>query len=149
MINIRKSLTADASAFAQIEKECFSRPWDENAFLQSFGNGCSVFFAAEDGSRVVGFIGADDVGGEVYISNVAVSGEYRRQGIGSMLIGAMLGYCRDTDAQFITLEVRLSNTPAVKLYEKAGFENVGVRKNFYSAPAEDAYIMTKYFGKND
>lgn len=150
MINIRRAVRADASSFARIEKECFSRPWDENAFEESFDNGCSVFFAAEnDDSAVVGFIGADDVGGEVYISNVAVNESCRRQKIGSALVAAMLDYCEESGAQFITLEVRVSNEAAIALYEKNGFENLGRRKNFYSAPTEDAFIMTKYFGKND
>lgn len=149
MIKIRKAVRADASEFARIEKECFTRPWDENAFNESFDNGCSVFFAAEDESNIVGFIGADDIGGEVYISNVAVCEGFRRKKIGSALVSAMTDYCEKSKARFVTLEVRISNAAAIALYEKNGFENLGRRKNFYSAPVEDAFIMTKYFGKND
>ena len=91
--------------------------------------------------------GADKVGGEVYISNVAVREKFRKRGVASALIDAMNSYCIVNNAEFITLEVRVSNTPAVNLYEKSGFENLGRRKNFYSAPNEDAFIMTKYFLK--
>ena len=79
--------------------------------------------------------------GEGYVTNVAVLPEYRRRGIAQRLISAQL----ENEMNFITLEVRKSNTPAIRLYEKTGFENVGIRPHFYTSPDEDAVIMTKNF----
>ncbi len=79
--------------------------------------------------------------GEGYVTNVAVLPEYRRRGIAQRLIFAEF----ENEMDFITLEVRKSNTPAIRLYEKAGFENVGIRPHFYTSPDEDAVIMTKNF----
>ena len=76
-----------------------------------------------------------------YVTNVAVLPEYRRRGIAQRLIFAEF----ENEMDFITLEVRKSNTPAIRLYEKAGFENVGIRPHFYTSPDEDAVIMTKNF----
>ena len=147
MIKVRRMTASDVNSICEIERECFTRPWNERNFLDSLNNGCSVFFVSVDGGIITGFIGADKVGGEVYISNVAVREKFRKRGVASALIDAMNSYCIDNNAEFITLEVRVSNTPAVNLYEKSGFENLGRRKNFYSAPNEDAFIMTKYFLK--
>ena len=77
--------------------------------------------------------------GEGYVTNVAVLPEYRRQGIAQKLILKEL----ENEMNFITLEVRKSNAPAINLYQKMGFENVGIRPRFYTAPDEDAVIMTK------
>ena len=77
--------------------------------------------------------------GEGYVTNVAVLPEYRRQGIAQKLILKEL----ENEMDFITLEVRKSNAPAINLYQKMGFENVGIRPRFYTAPDEDAVIMTK------
>ena len=78
---------------------------------------------------------------EGYVTNVAVLCDYRRQGIAEKLISRAM----ENDMDFITLEVRKSNAPAIALYEKAGFEAVGIRPKFYSNPDEDAVIMTRNF----
>ena len=91
--------------------------------------------------KVVGYMGLQVFSGEGYVTNVAVLPEYRRQGIAKMLIEKQM----QNEMSFITLEVRESNLPAVRLYESCGFENVGIRPKFYSNPTENAIIMTKYF----
>ena len=80
--------------------------------------------------------------GEVYITNVAVSPEYRGQGMGAMLVGFLKEYSKAENADFITLEVRKSNSVAISLYDKMGFKVVGERKGFYENPKEDAILMT-------
>ena len=87
----------------------------------------------------VGYMGLQIFCGEGYVTNVAVLPEYRRQGIAQKLILKEL----ENEMNFITLEVRKSNAPAINLYQKMGFENVGIRPRFYTAPDEDAVIMTK------
>ena len=79
---------------------------------------------------------------EGYISNVAVSAKYRRQGVADALIDALNERAEALTLAFMTLEVRRSNLPAIRLYEKHGFAVVGSRKNYYDLPKEDALLMT-------
>ena len=131
---------------AVLERECFSSPWSENALSEELENPDSHFLVAEaDG--VAGYIGVQEICGEAYITNVAVFGKYRKLGIGRALLRAASDDAKARNCEFITLEVRISNAPAISLYESEGFEKVGVRKNFYTCPDEDGAIYTKYFSK--
>ena len=131
---------------AILEKECFSSPWSENALTEELKNPDSHFLVAEaDG--VAGYIGVQEICGEAYITNVAVFERHRKLGIGRALLKAAADGAKARGCEFITLEVRVSNTSAVTLYESEGFEKVGVRKNFYTSPTEDGAIYTKYFSK--
>ena len=89
-------------------------------------------------------MGCQTVLDEGYITNVAVSPACRRQGIGRALIEELKKRAAQSGLSFVTLEARASNAPAIALYEGAGFRQVGVRRNFYTAPAEDAVLMTHY-----
>lgn len=131
------------SRVAELEKQCFSTPWSETALLEELSNKFARFIVALSKGEVVGYIGSHNVLGEVYITNVAVFPEYRKNGFGEALIKKLLEVIKDENADFITLEVRKSNISAIKLYEKCGFCAVGVRKNFYEKPCEDAILMTK------
>ena len=82
--------------------------------------------------------------GEVYITNVAVFPEFRRNGVGKALVECLVKQMKTEHADFVTLEVRKSNINAISLYEKCGFKKVGERKNFYEKPIEDAILMTYY-----
>lgn len=125
----------------EIESVCFSSPWSRADLEKQIESPTSHFLVAEMDGRAVGYMGLQIFSGEGYVTNVAVLPEYRCRGIAKALIEAQM----KRDMEFITLEVRKSNIPAISLYEKAGFENVGVRPGFYTAPDEDAVIMTKYF----
>ncbi len=127
---------------AEIEKQCFSTPWSENALSEEITNPHARFFVCIKDDVVCGYIGAHNVVGEVYITNVAVLPAYRGLGIGAMLVGFLKEYCKTENADFITLEVRKSNSVAQKLYSKMGFKVVGERKGFYENPKEDAILMT-------
>ena len=94
---------------------------------------------------VLGYVGMMYVLDEGYISNVATDLPWRRQGIADALIGRLCAICEGLRLSFVSLEVRAGNAPAVALYEKHGFAPVGLRKNYYERPREDAVIMTKYF----
>ncbi len=131
---------------AVLEKECFSLPWSENALSAELGNPDSHFLVAECGT-LAGYIGVQEICGEAYITNVAVSNEHRKKGIGRALLKAASEGAAARGCEFITLEVRVSNTAAIALYESEGFEKVGIRKNFYASPTEDGAIYTKYFSK--
>ena len=132
---------------ALLEKECFSLPWSENSLSQELENAGSHFLVAEAENRVAGYIGVQEICGEAYITNVAVFPKFRKNGIGKALIDAACKGALQRNCEFITLEVRQSNKNAISLYEAAEFEKVGVRKNFYSQPTEDAVLYTKYFTK--
>ena len=124
-----------------IEKICFAHAWTRADLEAQLTLETSHFAVATLDCEVVGYMGLQIFSGEGYVTNVAVLPEYRRQGIAKMLIEKQL----QNDMSFITLEVRESNLPAIKLYESCGFENVGIRPKFYTDPTENAIIMTKYF----
>ncbi len=133
---------------ALLEKQCFSVPWSENSLEAELEKENARFFVAITKNEVSGYIGANNVLGEVYINNIAVFYNYREFGIGKALLKHLIDVSEKENCDFVTLEVRVSNIPARKLYEKTGFKEVGVRKNFYEHPREDGIIYTKYLGEN-
>ena len=137
----------DTEDIALIEKECFSSPWSVDGIREELGNKSARFFVFRLNGTVAGYIGSHIVLDECYITNVAVMPGFRRRGIGEKLIEKAVETAQKEGCAFISLEVRVSNSAAISLYEKTGFERVGERKNFYSSPTENALIMTKYFKK--
>lgn len=137
----------DISSIADLEKECFSTPWSEYSLRSELSNDTAVFLKAETKGEISGYIGMHIVLDECYIANVAVGNKFRRKGIGSLLISKAENMAREKNCSFISLEVRVSNTPAISLYEKYGYISQGQRKNFYSHPTENALIMTKTFSE--
>ena len=131
------------AALAEIEKACFHAPWSEKMLREELGKG--IFLAAEQDGVTAGYVGCQTVLDEGYITNVAVSPDFRRQGIARALITALLDRAKISGLSFVTLEVRASNAPAIALYAGAGFAPVGERKNFYSNPTENAVLMTINF----
>lgn len=132
------------SEIAEIEKECFSSPWSESSLAEELNNPNSYFLVAIN-SGVLGYIGVQEICGEAYITNIAVFEKHRGNGIGRALLKAAVDGAKARNCEFITLEVRKSNQAAIKLYESEGFVKVGIRKNFYTEPTEDAVLYTKYF----
>ncbi len=130
---------------AELERLCFSTPWNEAMLEEELYNDTASFLVAEgpDGT-VVGYAGLHVILDEGYIDNVAVRPDQRRQGIADRLLEV---FCRFGAAhlRFLTLEVRPSNTAAVALYEKHGFHEAGRRRDYYDAPREDALLLTKEF----
>ncbi|MCM1285978.1 MAG: ribosomal protein S18-alanine N-acetyltransferase [Acetobacter sp.] len=124
----------------EIEKICFSNPWSREDLRKQLDISTSHFIVAVSDNKAVGYMGLQIFSGEGYVTNVAVLPEYRGQGIAKELIAEQL----KNEMTFITLEVRESNIPAIKLYVKMGFENMGIRPKFYSSPTENAVIMTRY-----
>lgn len=141
IVEIKEFEPSMADGIAALEKECFSEPWSTRSIIDSY-NFNTVFFTAFDGGSLVGYIGVQNIAGEAFVTNLAVSECSRRQGVGTALLKSAVSYCRKSKIGKISLEVRRSNLPAIKLYSAAGFETVGERKNFYSYPKEDALIMT-------
>ena len=133
------------SAIAEIERQCFSKPWSENAIAAELENESAYFYVAKLNGEAVGYIGMHCAADECYIANVGVLKKYRNMGVGSALVKYAADTAQRMNMSFISLEVRPSNTTAVRIYERLGFERVGLRKNFYSEPKEDGAIMTLCF----
>lgn len=131
----------------QLEQLCFSVPWPRDALRRQLPDDNHVFLAATDGGRVLGYVGMMFVLDEGYISNVAVAPAFRRRGIADALIAELLRRADALSLSFVTLEVREHNIPAISLYENNGFVRVGLRKNYYQKPCENAVLMTKYLEK--
>ena len=132
-------------ALEALEQACFSLPWTRDMLLSQLPDENHEFLAAEDESgKLLGYVGMMCVLDEGYISNVAVDPVCRRQGIGDLLIRELLARAEKRGLSFATLEVREHNAPAIALYRKHGFSPVGLRKNYYEAPVENAILMTKF-----
>lgn len=129
----------------QVEKSCFSKPWSSAAFESEIDNRQAFFYVAYADDIIAGYMGFHAVLDEGYVANIAVLPEYRRQGIASRLLENALNVGKSISLSFLSLEVRVSNSAAIALYERFGFKIVGERKSFYSSPRENAYIMTLYF----
>ncbi len=130
---------------AALERACFSRPWSEESLQGELWNDAAVVIVAEgEDGTVLGYAGLQTVLDEGYINNVAVDERFRRQGVADELIAAFVRFGQARLA-FLTLEVRASNQPAISLYAKHGFGEVGRRKNYYDDPKEDALLMTLEF----
>jgi ribosomal-protein-alanine N-acetyltransferase len=145
-IKIRHMKRSDIKQVAEIERECFSLPWSESAFEEELALSSAIIFAAVFEKKIIGFVSARIVLDEVYINNIAVTADFRKKGVGRLLLSDLEEYVRPM-AAFITLEVRASNKAAKKLYEASGYKAVGIRKNFYEKPIEDAILMTKTMQK--
>ena len=137
-------MTADhVSQVAQLEKLCFRDPWSENSVASELNNPLSLWLVAVEGEKVAGYVGSQSVMGESDMMNVAVHPDFRRQGIGERLILDLIDQLNQRGNHSLTLEVRASNVSAIGLYRKLGFEQVGLRKNYYRNPKEDALILRK------
>ena len=132
-----------AADIAAAESRCFSEPCSESAVRDFFAysyNGAVI--SCTDGV-FSGYITYTFIAGELQIANVCVLPEFRRRGIADGLMAAFVAFAKEQKAEKISLEVRASNEPARALYEKWGFKAVGLRRNFYKAPTEDAVLYDK------
>ena len=147
MILIRKMLPEDAKKASLLEKECFSQPWSKEAFDRALKNPNAYYIVAEDSenlqNEMIGMCGVLNVLGEGEITNVAVKNMYRGQKIAQQMLEELLTEGKKLGIKAFTLEVRSQNISAIHIYEKLGFFSVGIRKNFYNNPKEDALIMWK------
>ena len=131
------------SQVAALEAICFHDPWSEMSVASELKNPLSFWLVAMEENRVVGYVGSQTVVGETDMMNVAVHPDFRRKGVAEALIIALVENLKAMESHCLTLEVRASNAPATTLYEKLGFQQVGLRKNYYRNPKEDALILRK------
>ena len=140
---ITKMLQCHVPQIAELEKLCFNDPWSENSFASELDNRLSCWLVAIADDKVVGYVGSQTVLGETDMMNIAIHPDYRKQGIATELISALIEALNERGSHSLILEVRASNEPAKSLYLKMGFDVVGVRKNYYRNPREDALILRK------
>ncbi len=140
-IEILKCKEYDIEEVFQIEVECFNDPWSRTMLLDEFSARGSIFLKCVLNNVIVGYIIARKVLDELDIINVAIKKEYRARGLGSKMIEEVLSIT--DNISIYSLEVRESNTPAIELYKKFGFERIGIRKNYYQNPKEDGLIMVR------
>lgn len=142
-IELRPMEPEDAAACAAIEAQCFADAWSERGFAEEAENPLADFIVAEAGGEICGYGGIISAGGISELPKICVAPEFRRRGAAEKIMDALerLAHTRGSDQ--LTLEVRVSNEAAIALYEKCGFDRMGIRPNFYTSPNEDALIMTK------
>lgn len=141
-IIIKKAEQCHVPQIAEIERNSIPQPWSEAAFASALEDKKAVTLAAFCGDVLCGFITGVYLLDTADIYSVAVSENYRKTGVGKLLLEEFFSALPE-DVNSVGLEVRESNIPAIKLYEKTGFERVGLRKNFYQEPRENAVLMTK------
>lgn len=139
-IVVERMRNRDIPEVAAIEATVFSMPWSEQGFEDALKQD-TIFVVARQEARIVGYCGMYCSFEEGEITNVAVSPEVQKQGIGKKIISGLLEAAKEKSISRVVLEVRVSNLPAIKLYEGFGFEKIGIRKGFYERPREDADIM--------
>ena len=142
-MKIRQMQMQDVPSIAELEKICFSDPWSENSIASELDNRLSYWLVAEIDNRVVGYVGSQSVLDGADMMNLAVSPDYRRQGIAEALVNTLVNDLKQRRIIVLLLEVRVSNASAIALYEKLGFVQVGRRPKYYHNPREDALILRK------
>ncbi|ADU28645.1 ribosomal protein S18-alanine N-acetyltransferase [Evansella cellulosilytica] len=141
-VNVRRMDISDLGDVLEVELDAFPNPWSRKAFINELTtNQFAYYIVAVVEGRVVGYAGVWVVIDEAHITNIAVHSAYQRMGIGDLLLKGILEIAKMLGANKATLEVRVSNDKAKSLYEKHGFENGGIRKNYYTDNNEDAQIM--------
>ena len=143
IVRIEPMALADLPAVHAIERASFTSPWPEHAYRSEIEtNRLAHYLVVRAGERIVGYGGMWLMVDEAHITTFAIHPAWRRRHIGERLLLAFLDLAVEQEAHEATLEVRLSNLPARRLYEKYGFRPVGLRPRYYSDDNEDALIMT-------
>ena len=140
---IRPMEVSDTEQVEMIEKQIFSIPWSQKSFEDACQSNDNIYLVCEMNGQIAGYCGLWTVLGEGNITNMAVSGGFRRLGIAETLMKEMEKRGMSKNVVTYFLEGRKSNKAAVNLYKKMGYVQIGVRKNFYEKPVEDALVMSK------
>lgn len=141
---IRRMREEDLPEALAIEKLCFSNPWSRETFLGEIQNraiSSPLVVMSREEKRVAGYVIFWQIGDEAQINNLAIHPDFQGQGLGELAMRYVLNRLKENGVRFVSLEVRVSNHRALSLYRKLGFSILGVRKEYYSRPVEDAYVM--------
>ncbi len=141
---IRKMTKEDISDVMNIEKEAFADPWDEKFLLWELEeNPLARYFVAEEEGSISGYVGVWITFDSSTITNLAVRSDQRRKGLGQALLEKAIKTAEEEGCEFLTLEVRVSNAPAIALYKKNDFDIINVKEAYYQDNYEDAYYMIR------
>jgi len=141
-IEISRLTLEDIDDLMVVEKLSFTIPWSKEAFVEEVTNNkFARYIVAKVNGKAIGYAGLWKIFDEGHITNVAVHPEYRRNGVGYMLVKSLIDLAQEENITRMTLEVRKSNIPAQNLYAKFGFKIEGFRKEYYADNREDAIIM--------
>jgi [ribosomal protein S18]-alanine N-acetyltransferase len=140
-IDIRRLSIGDLNEIEEIEQRAYRTPWSRSMFASELAKGTSICLGAFDGDKLVGYIVNSRYVDAWHIMNVAVDPDYQRRGIATRLLERLFELTVGDDGRGYTLEVRVSNRDAIRLYEKLGFERHGLRRGYYTDNREDALIM--------
>ena len=145
-IDLRRLTLADLDAIEEIERASYPTPWSRSMFAGELAKPSSISlgaFDAEDEGRLIGYLIISRYVDAWHVMNVAVSSPYRRRRVATMMLEDLFRVTEDDDRRGYTLEVRVSNESAIKLYETLGFQATGVRRGYYTDNREDALVMWK------
>ena len=143
MLTFREMTMEDLEEVLRIEEENFSTPWTANSFFSFFIRNDTYFACVFEGEELAGYAGLMLIAPEAELVNIAVKKSCQNKGIGRALLDHVLAEAADRGITDMFLEVRISNTTARKLYDKAGFTFLAIRKDYYEDPIEDALLMKR------
>jgi len=144
---IRKAAAADLPAVERIERERFSNPWSREYFAAELANSLAHFYVIEEprGAKVAGYLLFWRLSAELELHRIAVASAWQQQGLASRLLDFFVQTARSWGSERAVLEVRASNGPAIRLYEKHAFRPAGRRRGYYERPEEDALVFERIF----
>ncbi len=142
-ITIKPMTQADIDSIIEIEAAAYGEHhWSKESFFNELSNDLAHYFCAfNDSGKLIGYAGTWQILEEAHLTNIAVSPDFRRRKVGEALLATVIKECRKNGVKYLTLEVRVSNSPAINMYEKYGFKSLGTRKAYYQNNNEDALIM--------
>ena len=142
-ITIRRMEPQDVDGIIAIEEKAYGdHDWSKESFLNELNNELAYYYVLFNSEGIlVGYAGSWNILDEAHITNIAISTDFRRRKYGEALLKRIIDDCYKEKIKYITLEVRVSNTPAINLYSKYGFTSFGTRKGYYQDNNEDAMIM--------
>jgi len=141
VIHFRTLLPEDAEGVARVERESFPTPWSREDFWREASNDFACYIVALDDMEIIGFAGCWISFEEAQVTNIALTSAQRGRGLGKVLMAKLMRAAAERGVERMTLEVRPSNTSALRLYEGLGFAAIGVRKKYYQDNDEDAILM--------
>lgn len=142
-MTFREMLVEDLEQVVDIEQKLFSVPWTKEGFLTYLMKKDTMFFVVEEKDRILGYCSMMTVLDEGDILNVAVCSDRQKEGIGQFLVDSMLRMAEMQGIKLVHLEVRQGNGTARRLYQRLGFKEDGLRRDYYENPVENAVLMTK------
>jgi len=140
-VEIRPLRLADLPAVEEIERRAYRTPWSRSMFASELAKSTSICLGAVEGERLVGYVINSRYVDAWHVMNVAVDPDYQRRGIATRLLERLFELTADDERRGYTLEVRVSNHDAIRLYERLGFERRGTRRGYYTDNREDALVM--------